>query len=88
MANPVNNVVLGYDIIKGDSNAHKKMTEVMENTIKASKRLETLWTKRTTKTPEEFAEYVADTSDSKGVKCQKLKIWTAYYSKEDWSAFK
>lgn len=87
MARVVKDVVLGYDIIEGRDDAHKKMIKVMEENIKASKRLETLWVKRTTKTPEELAELVASTAKNNGVRFKRLDTWAANYTDSDWAEF-
>ena len=85
--NDATDVAFGYDIIDGADDAHAKMVKVMQDDIKASKKLETLWVKRTTKTPEEFAEFVAKTAKKKGVKCQRLDTSAANYGNADWAEY-
>ena len=81
------NVVFGYDILGGDDQSHDKMIEVMEEYTKATKVLDTLWAKRTARTPEKFAEFVVTKAERRGVKCRKLETWSANYSNVDQATF-
>ena len=75
-------VAFGYDIIGGNKESHAKMVDVMQDDIKATKKLNTFWVKRTTRTPEKFAEFVVSKAKQKGVRFKRLNVWVSAYDSD------